>query len=128
MLLADACRCAERAEDGLAAVAEAGAAIEATGERLWEAESHRLRGELLLLRDAARSAEAEACFRRAHDLARDAGARLLAVRAALSLARRAESAPEGRRLLAEALAGLDEGFDTVDLREARARLDAAAAR
>lgn len=128
VLLADACRCAERAEDGLAAVAEAGAAIEATGERLWEPESHRLRGELLLLRDAARSAEAEACFRRAHDLARDAGARLLAVRAALSLARRAASAPPGRRLLAEALAGLDEGFDTADLREARARLDAAAAR
>ena len=120
--------------------------VDATGERFYEAELHRLRGELLLLQEAGEGrpspaesaaarphdpnssglAEAEACFRRALDVARRQGAKSLELRAALSLARlmrdRGEPA-EGRRLLTATFGGFTEGWDTPDLLDARAFLE-----
>ncbi|MBI1734181.1 MAG: AAA family ATPase [Candidatus Rokubacteria bacterium] len=84
-LLADACRVAGEVDAGLVATSEALAAVEATGERLWEAEIHRLEGELLRLRGSAAKGEVEACYTRALEIARGQGAQLLEKRASASL-------------------------------------------
>jgi predicted ATPase len=129
-LLAGTLEAGGQIEEGLAVVAEALDVIEATGDRVYEAELQRLRGELLLRRAAGEGqplrAEAEACLRRALDVARRQGAKSLELRAALSLARllrgRGERA-EGRRLLAETFGWFTEGWDTPDLRAAREFLE-----
>jgi hypothetical protein len=144
-LLADSLKAGDQIEEGLAAAAEALALVETTGERFYEAELHRLRGELLRRQGGGegrrcpaepaaarprdpgwpRLAEAEACFRRALDVARRQGAKSLELRAALSLARllrdRGELA-EGPRLLAATFGGFTEGWDTPDLQDTRAFL------
>jgi predicted ATPase len=87
---------------------------------------HRLQGELLLRRDEAAGADAEACFRRALAVARLQQARSLELRAAMSLARlyRQQDHPaDGQLLLAETYGRFTEGFDTRDLREAKALLE-----
>src|SRR5262249_35100563 len=78
-LLAAACGKVGQTDDALALVAEALAAVERSRERLWEAEIHRLKGELLL--DSKGSSEAETCFRCAIDIARRQSARSLELRA-----------------------------------------------
>jgi predicted ATPase len=145
-LLAESLMAGDQIEEGLAVAAEALAVVEATGERFYEAELHRLRGELLLRQEsgagrpfpaepaAARPhvpdsswlGEAAACFRRALDVARRQGAKSLELRAALSLARllRDRGQPaEGRRLLAATFGWFTEGWDTPDLQDARAFLE-----
>jgi predicted ATPase len=120
-----------RVEEGLAVVAEALAASERTGECFCEAELYRLRGDLLLGRDAQTAestvkGEAEACFRRALEIARRQQAKSWELRATTSIARllwdtgRRE---EARAMLAEIYNWFTEGFDTVDLKEAKALLD-----
>ena len=74
-------------EDGLQALAEAHALVEQHEERWWEAEIYRLRGVLLLRQTRTQQEEAEACFRRALDVARRQEAKSLELRAAMSLAR-----------------------------------------
>jgi tetratricopeptide (TPR) repeat protein len=124
-LLAQVCGRAGRAEDGLAAVNEGTAASRAHNERWWDAELHRVRGELLLA-SGADAPEAETAYIRAMEIARTQQARSLELRAATSLARlwptqgRAEDA---RRLLQSLYSWFTEGFDTMDLREAKALLD-----
>jgi class 3 adenylate cyclase/predicted ATPase len=100
-----------------------------TGERragLMEAELTRVHGELLLAAAPGAAAEAERAFRNAIDIARGQKARSWELRATVSLSRllgRHGQRDEGRRLLAETYAWFTEGFDTADLREARALLD-----
>ena len=99
---------------------------EDTGERWFEAELHRLRGELLLAPATSDEARAEACFGRAIAVAREQNARMLELRGAASLARL--WAGQGRRregldLLVRTFGWFTEGFDTPDLREAKALLD-----
>src|SRR5262249_6771304 len=104
-LLAEALGAGGQTEQGLAAVIEALALVEATGEVFYEAELYRLRGELLRKYEtAAVSAEAEDCFRRAAAIARRQGAKSLELRAVMSLLRllREQGRAEGRPLLAEA--------------------------
>jgi predicted ATPase len=96
-------------------------------ERLWEAELHRLKGELLLQQSADQAAEAAACFQQALDIACHQQAKSLELRAATSLARLWQF--QGQRqdaydLLAPLYAWFTEGFDTADLKEARAVLNA----
>jgi predicted ATPase len=108
----------------VAALAEAKAAIETSGQRWWEAEIHRLRGMLLL--PSQRFTECEACFERALDVARQQQARSLELRAATSLARlwgEQRRRTEARNLLAPVYGWFTEGFDTADLKEAKALLD-----
>jgi len=96
------------------------------GERRWEAELYRLKGEILLARSAAHDAEAEACFRQALDIARHQEAKSWGLRAAMSLARlwqRQGKRAEARALLAPIYDWFTEGFDTADLREAKALLE-----
>src|SRR5262249_11520478 len=105
---------------------EALALADATGERFYEAELQRLRGEFLLRQ--APGDEAEACFREAAAVARRQGARALELRAALRLARHLRTqgrAGEARPVLAEIYDWFTEGRDTPDLIEARALLERA---
>jgi len=104
-------------------VVEARDRVEKTGERWWEAELHRLQGEVLLAaaRDGDRGDRAEACFRRALEVAGRQGATSLELRAALSLSRLASS-PDAHQLLAEVLGRFTEGHDTADLRAAQTQL------
>ena len=95
-------------------------------ERAFEPELHRIRGELLLLRPDADVVEAETVFRRSIDIARSQGAWSWQLRAAMSLARLLEQhgrVEEARGSLGEIYASFTEGFDTGDLREAKALLD-----
>jgi DNA-binding winged helix-turn-helix (wHTH) protein/tetratricopeptide (TPR) repeat protein len=111
-------------EEGFKALGEALTHVEKTGERLREAEIHRLRGELLRL-DGGKE-RAGACFEQALEVARSQGARSLELRAATSLSRlwRDESREdEAQSLLASVYDGFTEGFDTLDLRDAKDLLD-----
>jgi predicted ATPase len=103
---------------------EALARVERTNERLFEAELHRLRGELMLLNTGAD--QAEACLRRAIEVARAQDAKLWELRAATSLAKLwAEQGKraQARNLLAPVYSWFTEGFDTADLTDATALLD-----
>jgi len=116
-------------EAGLTLLAEALAVLNDTGERRWEAELYRLQGELLLARSAGYDAEAETCFRQALDIARRQQAKSWEPRAAMSLSRlwqRQGKRTEAYDLLAPIYGWFTEGFDTADLQEARALLEALA--
>src|SRR5262245_41893842 len=94
-------------------------------ERWWEAEIHRLRGELLLM-DGQPEAAVETCFHQAVEIARRQQAKSLELRAVMSLARlwqRQSKLAEARQVLAEIYDWFTEGFDTPDLKEARTLLD-----
>jgi class 3 adenylate cyclase/predicted ATPase len=115
-----------QSEEGLIATAEALTEVARTGERFWEAELYRLKGQLLLERDAANAPEAEACFHRAIEIARSQKARSWELRAATSLARlwRDQGKPEdARALLTPIYDWFTEGFGTADLKDAKALLD-----
>jgi predicted ATPase len=101
--------------------------VDTTGERAPEAELHRLYGELLLRQAVLDAPQAEAYFQRALDVARHQQARSWELRAAMSLARLWQAQgkrAEARELLAPIYTWFTEGFDTADLQEARALLDA----
>jgi predicted ATPase len=132
-LLAEASGLLGQPEGGLAALEEALTLVEQTGERYYEAELHRQRGELLLLR-AAKSHpaqdnrdqhEAETCFQHALDVARQQQAKSLELRAAMSLSRvwqRQGKHAAAYELLAPIYGWFTEGFDTADLQEAKTLL------
>jgi predicted ATPase len=105
---------------------EALARVEATDERWWEAEIYRLRGELLLSLAEENALDAEACFERAIAIARSQTAKSLELRATTSLARlwqRNDRTAAASALLAPIYGWFTEGFDTADLKEAKALLD-----
>lgn len=161
-----------RPEEGLGTINQALALIETTGERYYEAEIHRLKGELLLAQEvknqklenhssqtlvlnAQMAVEAEACFHKAIDVARKQSAKSWELRATMSLVRlwqqqtlrhgaKSKEArvgngeqelqttqheshntlDEAHKLLSEIYNWFTEGFDTADLREAKALLEA----
>jgi tetratricopeptide (TPR) repeat protein len=124
--IAEACAKSGRAEEGLAAVAEGLRTADETGERSLEGDLHRIKGELLLVRDPGNSAEAERCFRTAIDVARRQSAKLWELRATMSLARLLKpqgKTEEARKMLAEIYNWFTEGFDTADLKDAKALLE-----
>jgi predicted ATPase len=145
-LLAEAYGKAGQVEEGLRVLAEACRLVHTTGERRAEAELYRLKGELLLKQVAGRSSagtrsaeaaavpeadqpllsEAETCFRQALDVARGQQAKALELRAAVSLSRLWQQygkRDEARELLVPIYGWFTEGFDTVDLQEAKALLE-----
>ena len=122
--MAQALAACGRYGEGLAALREAGALAEGRGERFIEAEIHRLHGNLLLAENG--SAEAEACYVKALEVARVQQARSLELRAAGDLARLWAERGERVRaadLLVPIYSWFTEGFDTVDLKDAKALLD-----
>ena len=128
--LAEAYRNESRSQEALAVLAEARAMADASGAHYWDAELERLRGTLASP-DGGRRAErteidAEACFRHAIETAQRQSAKSLELRAATSLGRlwqRAGRTAEARALVAGIYGRFDEGFDTADLRDAKALLD-----
>lgn len=125
-LLAEAHVKGGQAEEGLSVVSEALATAEMTGEHSYEAELYRLKGELLLRQPAAPEKEAEGCFQQAIAVARRQEARSWELRAVMSLGRfrqRQGKKDDARRMLAEIYGWFTEGFDTRDLREAKALLE-----
>ena len=107
-------------------LAEALAHVDTTGERYCAAEVYRLKGELLLRQAIPDEAQAETCLHQAMDIARHQQAKSWELRAALSLSRlwqRQGKHAEAHQMLAEIYGWFTEGFDTVDLQEARALLE-----
>ncbi len=130
-------------DEGLTVLAEALAQVDKTGERFYEAELYRLKGQLTLQKFQGPGskfhvadrlepsvqrleAEAEECFLKAIEIARRQQAKSLELRAATSLARlwqQQGKREEARQMLAEIYGWFTEGFDTVDLKEAKALLE-----
>jgi len=120
-LLAEALAFAGKIEEGLAALDDALATAAASGLRGWDAEIHRLRGELTARLPDPDPVKAEDSFRTALAIAREQGTRGYELRAATSLARlwREQSRRgEARDLLAPVYSSFTEGFDTADLKDA----------
>lgn len=116
---------AGRFEEGLAALEEAFLFNERTGQRYYQAELHRLKGELLLGHDASNAAAAEQSFHSALDISRKQRAKSWELRASTSLARllrELNRREEARPLLAEVYGSFTEGLDTADLSDAKALL------
>ena len=115
-------------------IAQALAHAEQTGERFYEAELYRLKGELTISQSnraddrlpVQPDTQAETCLRHAIEIARRQQAKSLELRATTSLARllRDTGQPnEARSMLAEIYNWFTEGFDTADLKDAKALLD-----
>jgi len=152
----------DRIEEALAMVAEAETAMHTNGERLYEAELHRIKGEILLAQEGKRQkakgkrqtsenfnpksstlnpqSDAEACFLKAIDIARRQQAKALELRAVMSLVRLRQQQvtqctthdsqhgahallSEAHNMLSEVYGWFTEGFETMDLREAKALLE-----
>ena len=111
------------------AIGEAITMIERTKERWYEAEANRTAGEIELKSQDTGAAKAEAYFERALLIARAQQAKSWELRAAMSMAglwRDQDKRDEARELLAPVYRWFTEGFDTLDLKEAKTLLDALA--
>src|SRR5262249_52894388 len=140
LLLAEAYRRTGQTAEGLTLLAEAQEFVGTTGERLYEAELYRLKGELVLQSGVktpksairfgldvplAMQSEAEACFHKAINIAHRQGAKSLELRAVMGLSRlwqRQGKKKKARQMLAEIYGWFTEGFDTKDLQEAKTLL------
>jgi predicted ATPase len=117
---------AEVAQGGLATIDAAIAEAAETGEHQCLAESHRIRGDILLKCDPTNTVTAEEAFLTAIEIAQQQKARSFELRAAMSLARLWRDQgkrDEGRELLAPVYDWFTQGFDTLDLKEAKALLE-----
>jgi tetratricopeptide (TPR) repeat protein len=131
-----------QAEEGLAVLAEAKTTMDRSGESILAAELYRVKGELTLKQFGVRSSEfgvstpqpltpstqseAEGCFREAIEIARHQGAKSLELRAVMSLSRlwqQQGKTAKARALLAKLYAWFTEGFETADLKAAKALLE-----
>ena len=125
-LLAEAYGKTGQISEGLKVVSEELANAGITECCCYEAELHRIKGELLLTETAADKNQAEACFQNAVEIARGQSAKSLELRAVMSLSRLWQSQgkkAEAQKLLAEIYGWFTEGFDTADLKTAKALLD-----
>jgi predicted ATPase/class 3 adenylate cyclase len=125
-LMADVYRRAGQTFDGLNVLDDALARVHQTGCRYFEAELYRVKGELILTQAAADEHQAETCFAEAIRVSCLQEAKSLELRAAMSLSRLWEKQGkelEARKLLAEVYGWFTEGFDTVDLKAAKALLE-----
>ena len=117
-------------DDAWRCVGEAMKMVETTKERVWEAEVNRVAGEIALKSPEPDAVKAEAYFERALAVARQQRAKSWELRAAMSMARlwRDQGKREkARELLAPVYGWFTEGFDTRDLKDAKALLDELAA-
>jgi tetratricopeptide (TPR) repeat protein len=144
-LLGDTYERLRQPEQGLKAIAQALDLTSRTGAVINGPGLHRTKGELLMMRDRSQfhlsqarlrgsaslrivrhAGQAEGCFRYAIEMAREQGAKSWELRATISLARllyRQGHREEARTMLAEIYNWFTEGFDTADLKEAKALLD-----
>jgi predicted ATPase len=123
-LLAKACEVAGQIEEAVDLLDDSLQIVERTGERWLTAELHRHKGQLLLRQ--GRTKAAEKLYRKALSIAKEQEAKLWELRASVSLARLRRDQgrrAEARNLLAPVYGWFTEGFDTPDLKEAKALLD-----
>jgi tetratricopeptide (TPR) repeat protein len=124
--LADASLKAGHIEHGFKAIGAAQDLVHRSGECFWAAEIHRIRGELFLRQSPSDPISARASLEQAIEIARRQGAKSLELRAACSLARlqrNTDRRDEARAMLADIYGWFTEGFDTADLKDAKALLD-----
>jgi predicted ATPase len=124
--LVETCGKHGREIEGLDWVTKGQSAADQTGIRVAEAELQRVKGELLMIKDTGDMVEAECSLRTAIDVARRQSAMLFELRATISLARLLQQqgkTDEARRMLAEIYNWFSEGFDTADLKAAKALLN-----
>jgi predicted ATPase len=124
-LLAEVCIETGRLDDGLNALTEALAIADKHDLRFYEAETHRLKGELLLKQDAANAPKARSSFGRALEIARIQSAKSLELRATVSLVqflRNTARRDEARTILSEIYGGFTEGLETSALVDAKTLL------
>jgi predicted ATPase len=125
--LARACGDLSQFDQAWTHIDEAITRVNTTKETWYEAEVHRIAGEIALMSPERDAAKAEVCFERALAVARQQQAKSWELRAAMSMARLWRDQgkrEEARELLAPVYGWFTEGFDTLDLREAKALLDA----
>lgn len=125
--LADAYRCAGKAEEGLSLLAEVPDKADCSGRVFWDAEFDRLRGEMLLALPQDNQAKAEAYFQSAVSTAHRQNAKSLELRSATSLARLwigQGKNGDALELLAPIYSWFTEGHDTRDVVAAKKLLDA----
>ena len=125
-LLAEAYKRAGQADAAKQSLAEALTVVKKYGERYWEAELHRFKGELLLSGSTNDLTRAETCLKKAIEVARKQQAKSLELRAVTSLARLWRDQgkhKEADGLLAPVYGWFTEGFDTADLQGAKSLLD-----
>jgi class 3 adenylate cyclase/predicted ATPase len=125
-LAAEVCCELESVDEAIELVAEALDLVDRTGERWYEAELHRLSGELLWVHDSSSGSAAERSFRTAIEIAQKQEAKSLELRATTSLARllvRQGKRVKARAMLAQIYGWFTEGFDTADLKDAKALLN-----
>jgi predicted ATPase len=123
-LRANACEIAGQFGEAITLIDEAFLLVKSTGERWFEAELNKHKGQLLMRHGRAEAAEE--LYRKALGIAQEQEAKLWELRAAVSLARLRRDQgrrSEARELLAPVYGWFTEGFDTPDLREAKALLD-----
>jgi predicted ATPase len=126
-LLAGACEITGQIEEAVTQLDEALQIVERTGERWFSAELNRHKGQLLL--QQGHTEAAEELYRKALSFAREQEAKLWELRAAVSLARLCRDQgrhAEAHDLLAPVYGWFTEGFDTPDLKNVKALLDALA--
>jgi predicted ATPase len=115
-----------RSEEGLQVLEDGFASVAKTGEQISSPYQHHVKGELLLARNPSDGAKAELCFRTAIEISRRQSAKSAELRATTSLARllaKRGRRDEARTMLAEIYGWFTEGFDTADLKDAKALLD-----
>src|SRR5262249_37149130 len=125
-LLAEAYGIMEQPEVGLTVLTEALTLTDTTGERCYKPELYRLKGTLLLQQSSDNHTNAEACFHHAINIAQNQQAKSFELRTATSLARLWQSQgkhDEARQVLGDVYNWYTEGFDTADLKDAKALLD-----
>lgn len=125
-LLAEAYGKIGKPQEGCPVLTKALALVAQNEERWYEAELHRLKGELLIQQSLDNCAEAESCFQKALEVSRHQQAKSLELRAAMSRARLWQSQgkrTEAHTLLAPVYEWFTEGFDTADLKDATSLLD-----
>lgn len=125
-LLADAYGNEGQIEEGLSEVNQALATVVKTGERFYEPELHRIKGELLLRQAHPNEKRANNCFLKSLRVARQQYSRSFELRTVTSLSQllqRQGKRDEALRMLEETYGWFTEGFDTADLKRAKALLE-----
>jgi len=115
-----------RPQQGLQVLEEGFGTVARTGAQLYGPSLHRVKGELLLALNPSDIADAEQCFRTAIEIARQQSARTEELRATMSLARllnKQGRRDQARTMLTDIYGWFTEGFDTADLKDAKALID-----
>jgi len=135
VLLTEVYRKVGRTDEGLRVITEELARVQKLDLRFYEAELHRIKGELLLAQEGKSEKakgkteevlEAEACFQKALEIAQSQRAKTLELRAVMNLSRLRQQQGKkevARQMLSEIYGWFTEGFDTADLKEAKAMLE-----